>query len=84
MENIPERIGVFDSVWQAFTELHGHRREASPLAITDIVAWLDLYGVDDKRFYFRVISALDLVWLEWARKKVKNARTSASDKRTGR
>ncbi len=73
----PELNAGLELAWQAFAELHDQRQYGlgpNPIALRDITAWLDLYGIEGgerKREYFSRIKALDIAWLEWVTSKDK-------------
>ncbi len=101
MQDKPQLYSGLNVYWNAFFELSGKRTYSSlgpnPLQTSEILSWLDLHGItelDDRSTFFRLIGALDSVWLthnhdeaEQERKererkvKEKNANTSISNRR---
>lgn len=52
--------------WDAYNTLHKHRRSDSPIALTDLLAYLEYKGVrpSDQDFWVKAIEDLDSAWLK--------------------
>ena len=84
---------LFDDLiyyWNGFNQLSQGRRAGfsgpQSLALSDIVAWLDLYGIvnsDNRLEFYELMLAMDLVFmLSFSkRSKEKNANSSSSSRR---
>ena len=73
-------------VWKAFNDLHRARSVgwgAEPLAVSDIAAYLDTYGIEgeERLEWFEMVSFLDAVWLDWARSKQEKQRKAEKQRR---
>ena len=69
LDSKPELDDEMQVVWRIWRQLHQCRQVGMglcPLAVPDIVAALELYGVYDKTTYFEWIVAVDQAWLTWA------------------
>ncbi len=61
--------------WRAFAQLSCQRQVGFgtvPLAVCDIVAWMEIHGVFDvseRMNLFQIITSLDNVWMKWAEEK---------------
>ena len=89
MQSRPVLFDDLVPVWNAFATLSAHRQSgwsAAPIAVSDIHAWLSIYGVTDtdlRMEYFELISAMDSFWLEHMAKKRedKNGDSAANHRR---
>ena len=89
LEDKPELYGDLQMVWDAFNDLHRARPVgfgASPIPLSSIMSWLDIHGIggDSAVEIYELISAMDGVWLNWARNKEKQDADSASSNRRPR
>ena len=87
IDNKPELFKDLQSYWFAFFNLHASRTvdmNPQPISPANLLAWLDIPGVcgtEARMRYYLHITALDLAWLKWARKKETNGETDAAKSR---
>lgn len=78
-ESRPELFEDLSEIWKAFVVLDSARFPTNyyegpkPLAIHDIVAWLDLHRLEgeERLEYFELIRVLDDAWLKKSRERFK-------------
>ena len=77
MEEEPEVLPDLYFVISLFNVLNSSRPRTgfgpTPIPITDILALLDLYGVEDEQRVelFELLHHMDKVWMEWAAKEAQ-------------
>lgn len=74
LENRPELYSDLQDVWNNFWQLHQSRQYGfgpCPLAVIDIVTYLELYSETDRIERYELIVAMDQEWLKWATSKTE-------------
>ncbi len=72
IEEMPVLYEYLDDVWQAFMSLNQSRQAGfgpCALSVCDITAWMELYDIDDRQWFFELIQAMDNEWLKWVNKE---------------
>lgn len=74
---LDDKVEPFDdlqNVWQAFFELSASRKAGyssiDPLAIAEVLAWLDIHGVielGERRHYYELLMVLDMTYIRYHR-----------------
>lgn len=82
LESKPELLEDLRDVWNGWHHLNGTRRigsSVSPLAMADVLAWLEIHGVPrhQRPWWSRMFAAMDSVFLAWVRKKKEAAHGDA-------
>lgn len=77
LKDVPDLPLDVVPIWNAFISLHQQRSmgwSANPLNISDILNYFNLIGlknIEDKNFWFEVITAVDSKWLKFVHQENK-------------